>query len=1344
MSQAHVHDVTATLTVDGLDEELHVIRFSGEEGISRLFRFTLELASPAFDIDFGAVLGARAALTLSRGGQQRIISGVVGAFRQDDGTDRFALYELSLVPEAWRLTHRRDCRIHQDIDALTIVEGILRDAHLGHDVRPRGGQRPAARPYCVQYREADWSFISRLLEQEGFYYFFAQQGARQVLTISNDPQVNRSVVPGGDVIYRPGGAMPGQEHVFGISVTERVLTGRVTLDDYSHTQPDLDLACAAEAAGPDAGLGEYDYPGGFALRERGRALAQVRLQQQRVEQQVMEGRSDCARFAAGGVFGLTGHPRADLNDDYLLWTVRHRGESEADLEAGTISPEVSYENSFRCVRRQVPFRPPRQTPWPRIRGAQTATVVGPPGEEVHTDAQGRVMVRFHWDRSGSADERASCWIRVGQLWAGNGWGGLFLPRVGQEVIVTFLEGDPDRPLITGCVYNGANTPPTSLPERKTVSTIRSRSSVGGGGFNEIRFEDNKGSEQLYTHAQRDRVEEVGQDRTTTVGRDQALEVGRDATRKVAGDETAVIEGDRSVQVDGAATVLTRGDLQVVTRGDGAEQTDGTHTLSANKIVLRAAHSIELQCGGASVSLDALGNVKITGTAPVSMDGPLVKINAGVTGRPAARLGDPSTPAAVVAGSPTVLVGEAPSVPAAAAAVGGAVKDTELSKAAGEDVHLPKQPDLVKKALDAARAEVTRRVGQLQNQLGVSDMTRALELGREAVTSAQGSVTSVKGAHDDVLAASDHASSAVDKGMDAVGHLGQLGGHLGDMVQDASSGNFDRVAGHFNRAMGEAKEVVKDMAGVADEVASGLDKMADAAEKSARAVDGVREAAGKILKGVSSLGDGAGKLGGFLGRAARWGEQFGLLRPGTAARLSRAGEGVAQLGKTLTSVASDGEKRLEGVKKVAESIRGIGSQVSAAGQEVSGWGKRLEGIVADPAASAGGEASSEALAAHVEQEQGAVAEAGEHVSAAAEQSHEASETLRHPSTSLGWRNTAATPQQLEQDARHAAPQVQQMVSEVCLETGTQGTLQARTAGPTPPALPPRQAQEAPRQGPSPDETMLLSTEELLEQSPELSGQTGDGPLMGVLVPTDDVPAEPVEPAGDASSQETMLLSMDEVFEDVSAPGADPADSAETTLIPADELAQDAGAAPAGAGDSRATAHLPPEATEAPPEAPQPPPTVADPESVPYARQGPGAADLPGATPTDPARSDGAVQSTVTVDQPEQLRSAARELAAQARARGGEAVFDSGFDRPDPTGHGDVHGTLLLPTEDDGLVMSRVHLVLRTYHDGSDQSLQARSARLAAAQPEGGAELTSRKQQARWLLALLALLEVVGSG
>ena len=613
MSRAHTQDVTATLTVDGLDEQLHVVSFSGEEGICRLYRFKLSLASPCQTIEFDRVLGATALLTLRRGDQQRLISGVVGAFRQDDGTRRLALYEVTLVPEAWRLTRRRGCRIFQGTDALTIVEGLLREAHLPCDIKPRGGQRPPAREYCVQYREADWSFISRLLEEEGYYYYFTHQPARQVLTISNDPQVHRPIAARSEVVYRPGGAMPGEEHVLGFSVSEQIQTGRVTLDDYSFLKPSLDLACSADVGGAEANLEAYDYPGGYALRERGHALAEVRLQQRRVGRQIIEGRGDCARFAAGSTFTLARHPRGDLNSDYILSSVQHQGDSEADLEAGTISPEVSYSNSFGCLRRRVPFRPPRLTPRPQIRGAQTATVVGPPGEEVHADAHGRVMVRFHWDRSGSAEERASCWIRVGQLSAGNGWGGLFLPRIGQEVIVTFLEGDPDQPLITGAVYNALNTPPYPLPAQKTVSTIRTRSSVGGGGFNEIRFEDNKGKEQLYTRAQRDRLEEVGNDQTTTVTRDQALDVGRDRTRRVAGDETLEVKGDRSLEVEGDVKVVTRGDRQVTV--------DGTRTLSANKIILSAEDGIELRCGGASITLDKLGNVKIKGAAPVAVDGP---------------------------------------------------------------------------------------------------------------------------------------------------------------------------------------------------------------------------------------------------------------------------------------------------------------------------------------------------------------------------------------------------------------------------------------------------------------------------------------------------------------------------------------------------------------------------------------------------------------------------------------------------------------------------------------------------------------------------------------------------
>jgi len=1351
MSQAHTQDVTATLTVDGLDDELHVIRFSGEEGISQLYRFQLELASSSQTLDFGKVLGARALLTLSRGSQGRLVSGVVGAFRQDDGTNRFALYELTLVPEAWRLTHRRGCRIFQDADALSIVQGLLGDAHLSCDIRPKGGRRPPAREYCVQYREADWSFISRLLEEEGYYYFFSHQPTRQVLTISNDPQLNRSVAANNEVVYAPGDAMPGEEHVFGVSVSEQVQTGRVTLDDYNFLKPSLDLACSHEADGPDANLEEYDFPGGYSQRERGRALAEVRLQQHRVERQVMEGHGDCTRFAAGSAFTLALHPREDFNTDYVLCAVQHRGESEADLEAGAISPEVSYSNSFSCIRREVPFRPPRLTARPRIHGAQTATVVGPSGEEVHTDAHGRVMVRFHWDRSGSADDRASCWIRVGQLWAGNGWGGLFLPRVGQEVIVSFLEGDPDQPMITGSVYNALNAAPYLLPEQKTISTIRSRSSVGGDGFNEIRFEDNKGKEQLYTRAQRDRLEEVGNDQSTTVGQDQALEVGRNRTRQVTGNETVAIQGDRSLEVAGAATLVTKGDVKVVTRGDKSEQIDGTRTLSARKIILQAQDSIELRCGGASVSLDSLGNVQIKGTAPVSMEGPLVKINAAATGRPAARLGDPSTPTAVVAGSPTVLIGEAPSLPALAAPVGGAVKDAELSEQTGEDVHLPKQPDLVRQALDAARKEITRRVGELQNEVGVTDVTKALELGREAVTSAQGSVTSARGAYDDVMAASGHASSAVEDGTAAVKHLGQLAGHLGAMADDVRSGRLDTVADHFNKALSEGKEAVKDVAAAADDVASGLDKMADAAEKGAKTVEGVRDAADKIFKSVSSLGAGAGKLGGFFKRAASWGEQFGLLRPGAATHLTRIGEGVEKVGKALSRTGSEGSRRLEAAKKVTDAIRGAGSEVRSAGKEVRGWGKQLQSVVAAPAESSSSDSKPEALVAHVEEEQAELTEARGNMAAASEQSHEAAEALRHPSASLGWRNSAESQEELDMDARHAAPRVQRMLSEVCLETGSQATLSG-PAGDSPPALPPAEVVNAPggqqlpadamaRAASAADSasdagTVVIPADEILEQASGGAGQAGSGPLLGVLLPNEE--ASSAEQAGAAPVDGTTVMSIEEAIGDAADQGEGAEDSAKTTMLSTEAVAEglaDQGAAAPGAGAR--------ETTMLPAEEPTQVPMSADPESVAYSSAGHDAFDLAGVLPADSARSDGAVQSTVTIDHPEQVQPAVKALVERARASGGEAVFDNSYHRPDPRGYGDIHGTLLLPTEGEGYVMSRVRLLFRTYHDTTDQSLLARSARVSAVKPEGDPGINTRKQEASLLMALLAHMQVGGT-
>lgn len=469
-----------TFRVGTLDETtLEVVRFEGRETISRLFHFSLDLVSQDAWIDFDKVIGQPALLTIQGDPTPRHVSAIVSRFEQAGRGTVFTRYHAELVPAVWLLTQRKNCCIFQNLSVPDIIKQVFERANVPSDAYRfvlRGDYAP--RDYCVQYRESDMEFAGRLLEEEGIFFFFEHSDAGHVLVMADHADAHPAIVAPETVnLAETGYGVTSEEFLSSFRFTREIRTGAVATRDYNFTRSSLTLAAEAEAAvHPE--LEAYDYPGGFQEIDRGAELAEVRLEEEQAATEVAFGRSDCRRLVCGYTFLFDGHERSSFNGRYLITAATHRGSQPQVLvqeSGGAAAPDVVrplYENEVQCIPASRPFRPPRLTPRPIIAGSQTATVVGPSGEKVWPDEYGRVKVQFHWDRVGQRDERSSCWVRVSQNWAGQGWGGMFLPHIGQEVIVDFLEGDPDRPIITGRVYNADNMPYLALPENKLKSVIR--------------------------------------------------------------------------------------------------------------------------------------------------------------------------------------------------------------------------------------------------------------------------------------------------------------------------------------------------------------------------------------------------------------------------------------------------------------------------------------------------------------------------------------------------------------------------------------------------------------------------------------------------------------------------------------------------------------------------------------------------------------------------------------------------------------------------------------------------------------------------------------------------------
>ncbi len=544
------------------EDVLLLHRMTGNEQLGRLFEFQLDLLSTDEQIAIEDVLAQNLTVSLRLPNDEiRYFNGFVSRFSHVGAMGRYAAYQATLRPWLWFLTRTADCRIFQEQTVPDIIKGIFREyGFTDFDEALSGSYRTWG--YCVQYRETDFNFVSRLMEQEGIYYYFRHEDGKHTLVLA-DSYSAHELIPGYERIpYFPPdeSAVRERDHISQWDVSQEVQPGVYSLTDFDFEVPKKNLHVKRSITRPHArpDFEIYDYPGEYVKSGDGDVYVRTRIEELQAQYELTRGEANARGLVPGGLFELTDYPREDQNREYLIVSASYELQSDV-FESGPSSGQgQAYACSISAIDSHTPYRPPRITPKPVIQGPQTAIVVGPAGEEIWPDKYSRVKVQFHWDREGQRDENSSCWVRVAQLWAGKTWGGIHIPRIGQEVIVEFLEGDPDRPIITGRVYNADEMPPYELPANKTQSGIKSRSTKGGSGenFNEFRFEDKKGAEQVYLHAEKnydivvenDETHSVGHDRAKTIGNDETTDVGHDRTESVGNDEKITIGNDRTEAV----------------------------------------------------------------------------------------------------------------------------------------------------------------------------------------------------------------------------------------------------------------------------------------------------------------------------------------------------------------------------------------------------------------------------------------------------------------------------------------------------------------------------------------------------------------------------------------------------------------------------------------------------------------------------------------------------------------------------------------------------------------------------------------------------------------------------
>jgi type VI secretion system secreted protein VgrG len=605
--------------------------FTGHEAVSQLFAFQLDMmAENATNIAFDQLLGQPITVDLTLADdQRRYFSGICSRIGQAGRDNTFTSYRAEVVPQFWLLSRKAQSRIFQQIAVPDILNQVLAGLDVVYELQGTYNSRD----YCVQYRETDFNFASRLMEEEGIYYYFRHTAQGHTMVVADTPPNQPDLPPPSNIIFEMvEGGSRAEDRIYDWEKTQELRPGMYTLWDHCFEIPHKHLEAQQSiqgsvsvgqvshnlSIGNNSKLEVYDFPGEYAQRydgvnpgggdrpadlqhiyEDNQRTVGIRMQEEALPALIIQGTSNCRHFVSGHAFTLERHFNA--NGKYLLTGIQHTGRLPDDYRTGDPGGESYYNNRFTCIPFDLPFRPRRLTPKPFVQGTQTAVVVGPPGEEIFTDKYGRVKVQFHWDRQGQNDANSSCWIRVATPWAGRQWGAIHIPRIGQEVIVDFEEGDPDRPIIIGAVYNADMMPPYTLPDKKTQSGIKSRSTLNGSPAesNELRFEDAKGSEDVYFHAQKDfhRVVEnhddlkVNNDQTIYVGRTIQVEAGESIVLRVGGnsiriDQTGVTI--TAVKVVITAGLIDLGDGQINIQGEGFDVETAQITMVAPLCTINAS------------------------------------------------------------------------------------------------------------------------------------------------------------------------------------------------------------------------------------------------------------------------------------------------------------------------------------------------------------------------------------------------------------------------------------------------------------------------------------------------------------------------------------------------------------------------------------------------------------------------------------------------------------------------------------------------------------------------------------------------------------------------------------
>jgi type VI secretion system secreted protein VgrG len=824
------------------EDKLLLTSLTGSEAISRLFSFRMNMLSDDPAIDFTQIIGQSVTVSLIQSDDsKRFFNGIVSRFSSAGVDGDRTNYEMEVVPSIWLLTRNANCRIFHNKTVQEIIEDIFNDRGISnYEFSLNGSYSPME--YCVQYRETDFNFISRLMEQFGIFYFFQHDDGQHTMSIADSSTAHEQCPGQGTALYNLAqGGLDAGDVVSTWTMRQEFRSGKYSLTDYNFKTPSTDLGSSEPtivSIADNSSLELFDYPGTYSTRADGTAVAKLRMQEEEAQHLIGQGTSVCRAFATGYKFDLQDHPSQSINGTYILTEIHHVASVAGTYHEEDSGGQDSYSNQFTCIPDSVPFRPERVSPKPFVQGPQTAIVVGKSGdqdsadddsaggdgEEIWVDKWGRVLVLFPWDRK----KATSCWVRVSQDWAGKGWGMVNIPRVGQEVIVSFLEGDPDRPIITGRVYNAEQTVPYTLPDFGTRTTFRTSSSTGGGieHYNELRFEDKTGKEQVFVRAEfdqdnyvkNDSREWIGNNRSLVVTKDQMDSVGGDYHEEITGKNNIKIGGDRNEQVAGNEIIKITGDANRNVGGNLNEKIGSTLSLQVGQNLYeksgmnyahQAGQAIHLKAGmtvvieaGLELTLKAGSNFIDIGPAGIAISGtPMVMINSGGSAGSGSGSSpvsptdpvDPKDPDLADDGKSGTKRGSG-GASSASSSSGAAAGASSAASAPSSPSASTSAPSLAAASLPASASSATAAAGQAQQAVQQATQ-QAAQTANEAAQTAQQAATQ----------AEQMANQAQQGAQQAVQQVQQQAGQISQQAQQAANSAGAEAKAQAQQAAQQAQQ-----------------------------------------------------------------------------------------------------------------------------------------------------------------------------------------------------------------------------------------------------------------------------------------------------------------------------------------------------------------------------------------------------------------------------------------------------------------------------------------------------------------------------------------------------------